>query len=407
MEEQGQGFIDGTIDTQDAGDTANAEATSGASNVSDDNYGKLQERMEGDDNPWYSPSEGKVVDNDGRVLTDANGKPFKSMAEYEKSKAAVTAKPKTVQVDKQPPKPMSRSFDKIMAGEQEFTPERLFELSKAGGEYKYADELIPKIEQNSINVQAQQKTEPIDPVEAVNQQRAALDARIVQPLAKMRQWLISQGADQSIIDAQFGPAIKEQQDLLDSLYKTEYQRALEEKLAKPVREQQTKLETERMQANAMANIEKISRAYWPNEGKDAFFSLVNGHNEVGADGKETFVRGPSAQVIDLLAAVSNDGKSFKSVEERTQAYATMFHKISADPVKARALVDIAHNYWLGRKAAELQRLSFEKGKESAKAGQQRVQRTIKTKPASYSQPVTDDEDKGMPSMLKGILRSMG
>jgi hypothetical protein len=408
--ENGQGYIDDTVDTQDSGNTEAAVAD-GGSKQADDNYSALQDRMAGEveDTPWYSPSEGKVVDNDGRVLTDANGQPYRSMSDYEKARAqqASTAKPKTPEA-KQPPKPMSRSFDAIMAGEQPFTPERLFELSKAGGEYKYADELIPKIEQVQQQVAAaQQQSAPTDPVEVVNQQRAQLDARMVQPLVKVRQWLLSQGADAALVDAQIGPMLKEQQELIESHYKTEYQKALEEKLARPVKEQQSKLESERTQANAMANIERVARAYWPKEGKENFFALINGHYETGADGKEAFVRGPSAQILDLLSAVSNDGKSFKTAEERTTAYANMFHKISADPAKARALVDIAYNYWLGRKAAELQKLSYTKGKQAAQQTQQRVQRTIKTKPASYQQPSTDEDEKGMPLMLKQILAAGG
>jgi hypothetical protein len=403
---EGQGFIDETIDTPENSTDTSVAVADGAEGQ--DNYGSLQDRMAGDveDTPWYSPSEGKVVDTNGRVLVDENGQPYKSMDAYAASQAATsTAKPKTGQVEtKQPPAPMSRSFDAIVSEGQDITPEKLFELAKAGGEHLYSDELVPKIEASAQGAVQQEQTK--DPVEVVNQERQELNARLVQPISKIRDLLLQNGANADWVTENIGPILKEQMDLIESRYQVQYQKALEAKLSGPVTEKLSKLDSDRLKTAAMANIEKIARTYYPKDGKDGFFALINGHNETDATGKQSFVRGPSAKVMDLIAAVANNGKTFRTAEERNSAYSDMFHRIAADGPMSEALIDIAHNYWLGKKAAQLQKMSYEKGKQSAAASQQRVQRTIKTKPASYTQPSTEDEEKGMPSMLKNVLRGM-
>lgn len=156
-----------------------------------------------------------------------------------------------------------------------------------------------------------------------------------------------------------------------------------------------------------ANIEKFSRMYYPTDGKDAFFSLINGSYETGKDGKETFVRGPAADVVDLMVSVASDGKTFKSAEDRAQSYQNIFKKMTADPAKTKTLMNIAHYYYIGKKAGELQKMSYEKGKNVAMQNQQRVNKTIKTRPASYSQPVTSPDDENMPSMMRTIMNGMG
>jgi hypothetical protein len=81
----------------------------------------------------------------------------------------------------------------------------------------------------------------------------------------------------------------------------------------------------------------------------------------------------------------------------------MFKKVTADPAKAKALFDVAHYYWLGKQSHKAQALTFEKGKQAAQQQQTLKQRTIKTRPGTFSAPQTADEYEGMPSLLRAVL----
>jgi hypothetical protein len=79
--------------------------------------GDLQDRIAGDpeDSPWYSSSEGAMVDKNGDVLVDpSTGQPFTSQDEFDKHQQSVqqTARPQTQSIaqDNKQPSPMSRSF---------------------------------------------------------------------------------------------------------------------------------------------------------------------------------------------------------------------------------------------------------------------------------------------------------
>jgi hypothetical protein len=357
----------------------------------------LQDRMAGDieDSPWYSPSEGKVVDKDGKVIVDPNTKqPYKSLDEYNKAQA--TATPKKEESKELPkPAPMSRSFDGMVG---ELTPERIVELSKAGGEYKYKDELVPPIDPNAGAATPEEN----DPVEAVNKEREILFGHMVNPIKEISQLLINQGADKGLVDQLLAPVIAKQNEAINKHYEAMYQKALEEKLGRPIQQKLTESEQKALKVASEANIEKLARAYYPNGGKDQFFALVNGH--YAPDGK-TWVRGPSSEVLDLLVSVANSGKTFKTNEDRTASYLNTFQKLTANDASAKSLMNISHFYWLGRQAAGLQKMSFDKGKQSAQQQQQVRQRTVKTPPASYQAPSTQDE--GMPGILKSVLERMG
>lgn len=357
----------------------------------------LQDRMAGDieDSPWYSPSEGKVVDKDGKVLVDPKtGKPYESMEAYNAAQQP-TAKPKTEEKPAPKPAPMSRSFDGIVG---ELTPERIAELSKAGGEYKYADELVPKVDPNDGAAPAEEN----DPVEAVNKEREILFGHMINPITEISQLLVNQGADKGLVDQLLAPVIAKQKEAIDKHYEQMFQKALEEKLGAPIRAKLTESEKQALKVSSEANIDKLARAYYPNEGKDAFFALINGH--YAPDGK-TWVRGPSSEVLDLLVSVANNGKSYKTIEDRNAFVRDTFQKLTADESSAKSLMNIAHFYWLGRNAAKAQKMGFDKGKQSAAAQQQVRQKTMKTPPASFQSPAKD-ADEGMPSLLKSALNAM-
>lgn len=402
---------DDAPDTQDGASAVSVD-DSGSADSQEDNFGAMQDRMAAaNDSPWYSDSEGKVLDNDGYVLTDpATGKPFASMEEYNsfiaKAKADAeskvnTAKPKTEEV-KTPQKPMAKSFDSYALGDGGLTPEKLQALDKAGSDYLYNDDLIPKI--NAAQDAATQQTAPaMDPIEKVKADRKQWDEIAMGSLREVRQALINQGADPALSDQLLAPIMQKRQGQIDALYSDAYEKALLEKVDGKYGSKLSALENEKQVNASNANVEAMAKKYYPEGGKEAFFSLVNGHY----DDKGQFVRGPAAQVIDFVAAIATDGKQFKTEAERSAAYSDTFRKVTADTAKAKALFDIAHYYYLGKQMGKAQNLIFQKGKEAAQQERQRINKTIKTRPASYAPPVTTtDDNDGMPSMLKTVMSGM-
>jgi hypothetical protein len=373
-------------------------------NETPDNFGAMQDRMAGDekDSPWYSSSEGAVVDKDGDVLLNAKtGQPIKSMEEYQKlidqDKAAQsTAKPKTETPAQE--KPMSKSFNAYVSSGKDITPEKLQEMAKAGSDYKYNDDLIPKID--TATAQVKQPEQVIDPVEAIKEQRKQWEAIAIEPLKKVREALLAEGADPALVDSKIiGPVMQAQAALVDGKYQAEYEKALRSSIEGKFNPTLSKIENEKLANASNANIQALASKYYPEGGKEAFFSLINGHY----DEKGTFVRGPAAQVVDLMSIIAMDGKSFKNEADRNSAYADTFRKITADPAKARALFDVAHYFWIGKQSVAAQNILFQKGKEAAQKETQRVQRTVKTKPASYQAPSTVEDDENMPDILRASM----
>jgi hypothetical protein len=402
-----QNFNDDTKTYDDSG-TTTATETGAGENAADQNNAELQERMGGDNIPWYSPSEGKVVDINGEVIVDPEtNKPFKSMDEFERWKATqnVNKSPATPE-QKSPVTPMSKSFDSYMTPDGKLTPEQLIEISKGGLDYKYADDLVPKVTPLPNGQQPVQPVAPVDPVERVKAERIQLDSITIKPIQEIRDALIKQGGDINLVDQLLAPILQKQTAMVQSHYENEYQKAIEERLDSKYAPRLSQIDEKERNNASIANIEALARKYYPQGGKDALFALVNGYNETGADGKQTFVRGPSALVMDLLESIASDGKNHTTEKARNDSYAETFKKITADPAKARAFVDIAHFYWLGRKVQDAQGLSYQKGKAAAQQQDQLKQRTIKTKPASYAAPVTDEgDDKKMPSMLRMAMQA--
>lgn len=385
---------DDAVDTQDTSTaTMDGSDTSG-----DDSYGQLQDRMAGDDNPWYSSSEGKVVDKDGDIITDpATGEHFESIEEFNafiKAQEALTAKPKTEAVKPEAVKPMARSFSDFSG---ELTPERIQQMAQAGKDFKYADELIPK-----IGAPATPEPTIIDPIERVNTERKNWEAITVQPLRDIRAALIEQGADTVLVDQLLAPVMEKQTALVEAQYKAEYEKALRETIDGKFAPQLTKMEQERQTNISNNNIENLARKYYPEGGKDAFFALINGHY----DANGSFVRGPAAMVIDMLTSATVGDKQFKDEAERSNAYADTFRKITADPAKANALFDFVHHYYLGKQMGTAKQMIFAQGKQAAQKDSQRINRTIKTRPASFAAPSTAQDDDGMPSVLKTVMQGL-
>jgi hypothetical protein len=313
-----------------------------------------------------------------------------------------TAKPKTdADIKTQPKKPMVRSFDSFVRDENgELSNENLRNLAQNGSDYKYSDDLVPKIDTAKPPVQPEQK---LDPVEKVEKDHQALIDFVVKPIRDIREALIAKGADPQVIDQILGDKLKNATDIVDGEYKTAYRKAMQESVQGPVNERLSRAEQKERQSIADKNVTALAQKYYPNGGVDQFYSLINGH----LDDKGQFVRGPSAQVVDLIVSVATEGKTYPSEKDRIGAYSDMFRKITSDLPKAKALFDIAHYYYLGKQLNAAQNMIFSKGKESALRDQQRVQKTIKTRPASYSPPAqSGDDEKGVPQLLKTITGSM-
>lgn len=373
-----------------------------ASEGGDEAFGQLQDRMASDDDsPWYSSSEGKVVTKDGEIVLNPETKePFTSEEEFKKwdaSRNQAAAKPNdqkpATAAPAEPPKPLSRSFDNFAFGDKGVSADRLFELGNVGKDFQYKDELLPAVDPNA----KVEETVDVDPIEQVKAERANLEKVMISPFSEVKQALLDQGADPSLVDQLLAPILDRQRSLVEKHFGTQYEKAVQASLEKKHGSRLSKLEEERLNEASARTIDALSRKYYPEGGKDQFFSLIAGNYD--KDGN--FVRGTSSVVMDLAMRLSNQGKTFRTEADRNKAYADTFRKMTSDPTESQILFDIAHHYMLGRKLHEAQKTIYAMGKQSAKQEAQRVQKTIKTRPASYAAPVSEEDSrKGMPSMLR-------
>jgi hypothetical protein len=402
--------LDAAPDSPADGGTATATVDNSGSTGENNSFSELQDRMAGDDSPWYSPSSGAVVTKDGVVLVNPKtGEPYRSEDEYFAHQKEIdakknTAKPKTLPVKPQPQKPMSKSFDFYVRGEEsELSDEKLRELAKNGSDYQYRNDLVPKVAVAKQQSQQQSNTEQkIDPVEQVEKDHQVLIGLVVNPLREIREALIAQGANPQAVDEIFGDRLQKSVDLVEGEYKKAYRKAMQDSVSGPVNERLSLADQKEQQSIAEKNVTTLSQKYYPNGGIDQFYSLINGYK----DEKDQFVRGPAAQVVDLLVSIASEGKTFENEKERTKQYSDIFRKITADLPKAKALFDIAHNYYLGKQLNAAKNMLFSKGKEAALKDQQRIQKTIKTRPASYSAPQNVDNEAGVPQLLRTITGAM-
>jgi hypothetical protein len=369
----------------------------------DDNFGAMQDRMSGDDSPWLSDSDGKVYDSDGNILADDNGNPFTSLEDYQnalkkqtETQQDTTAKPQNTQ--QQPGFKPGQSFDSYAFGSDGLTQERFNELSGIGRDQVYNDELIPPIDENY----KPEENSSTDPIQRIKEERSGWESIAITPIQKIRQSLIDQGGDPILVDNLLKPILSEQSSIVDKLYQQKYEEALEQKISGQWGEKFNKIDQREVDNASNANIERLSRVYFKNNGgKDAFMSLVNGHNDM-VNGKSTFVRGPSAELLDLANWLVNGDKKFSTEKDRNEAYANMFKKITSNEHAAKILFGLAYNNWLGKKSPDVKKIGFEKGKQAIESQNNRRLRTMKTRPASAVAPQTSNDD---PAWFKAALQA--
>ena len=393
---QSQVAPESSVDSSASGDTGS------------DSFQQLQERMTGEDSPWYSPSAGHVVTKDGEtILHPKTGLPFKSEAEYQQHLKAApekidTAKPKITNAQPAKTAPMQKSFAQYIRGEnKETTPDILRTMAEAGKDYQYKDELFYSVDPTKANASGQpQKTEEIDPFERVEQTKEVLESALVAPFSRVKDALVQQGADPNLVDQLLAPILADNRKIVDEEYKKSYQNALKETAKAPYEKEKQSAEQQRIETESMKNIKTLAGKYYPQSGEDQFFALINGHYENG-----NFVRGPAANIIDLAARLSNRGQTFTTESERHAAIQKTFRSMTADPAEARVLFDLAHYYTIGKEFTNAKQMIYAQGKQDAANEQRRKQQTIKTHPASFASPDTSSDD-GMPSLVRTVTRQM-
>jgi hypothetical protein len=395
------------LDTQDGGGVA-VEETAGAPEGAgtEGEGGDIQDRMAEplEETPWYSPSTGAVVDKDGNpYINPKTDKPFTSMAEYEAAVAASgqsnsTAKPKN-ETQKPAPQaaPMSKSFEHYIAENGKIDAKVLGEMAKIEAAYKYGHELVPSIKPPVPNQQPAPK--PITPMQRVEATRKTLQTHLITPLNNIRDALIKQGADPNAAAAFLQPFIAQHQQMIEEEYRQGLVNALKEEADNKVAPVLTADQEAKLKSASEGNVTKLATAYFPKGGVDAFMTLLNGYNTTDAQGKQTFVRGPAAPILDLLVNVGNAGKTFASNAEVQQAYKDMFLKITANPATARVLFDLTHNYYKGKNVSVVYETGKQKGVQQAK----QVGKFIRKQPQQGGIPQGEEEDASMPKMLKAAL----
>lgn len=369
-----------TPDTSDTPDTDNQ----------DDNFSDMQDRMSGEIEPWFSDSVGRVVDGNGNPLKDDSGNEFTSLEDYQNS---ITEKPEKNE------EPEKVSF------QQAIEPSKFQELANVGKDFKYSDELLPKITQSDTrNNQVPPKAE-LEPLTQVKAMRKTWNTIAVDPIKTiaqgMVQELVRQGADQtiseSIVNNVITPILSKQSEMVDNLYRDEYEKAIEKQFTTKHSDIENQNSIRELKASSDSNTDLLSKKYFGDGGKNSFFSIINGYTD-----KDKFVRGQASHVMDYFENILNKGKVYKSQDEVNKSMANTYTELTSDPTKAGIFFDLIYHYWLGKNAQPAQKLSFQKGKEAEKNNNTRIKKTVRQRPASI-QNGQPDMFEGMPKVIKAAL----
>lgn len=371
------------------------------SEESQEDFEGMQDRME-DDSPWYSESEGAVVDVDGNPL-EIDGKRFKSVEEYEKAlNPDNTENPGNEGVTDKGEKPKHKSFISLP-----ITPETLQDLTRRG-DYKYNNELFPKV------VEGINKNQPepanLDPVAKVKAMQRTWNSVAIDPIRNlagiMEKELVAEGASPSvvaeIVNRVFSPILRKQSDTIENLYREEYEKAIEQRIEGKFGDKLSATERKEIETKSTDNVNRLSQKYFREHGNDALFSIINGYLENPED-KSSFVRGPGAHILDLFTKQLNGGKGYATQEEANKAQSDTFTKLTSDENDAKAFFDIIYHYYLGKNASKASGIQFEEGKKAAAKEQQRISKTTRKRPQAGRSQQKGDPFEGYPSVIKTAL----
>lgn len=329
--------IEATVQTTEAPEGSAAQVSNQESGNVDSSAQEiaLQERQMSDE-PWFDDGIGAVVDSYGNPKLNKNGQPFASMEDYQK---AQSAKPEDKNIQQpeikagMPQKPIEAKtggFESFYSKDKGFDFETLAERIGNSGKTQYSSTLLPKVdpskpvaEQSAIT----QKTEEqeLSEFEAI-QTKTYLD-----PMKKLYGEIsatLTPEADQA-----FRNAYSERVAEIDKSVSSK-QWEITRRMVNSNRES-TKFEFDMKETERASNV-SIGKAVvdmLPKEGMNGFWQLVVGHQ--GAKG---FVRGPGADLVDLLFDMSNEGKTFKNTEEWNKAYQNWFLKFTSSETNVRNLI---------------------------------------------------------------------
>lgn len=361
-----------------------------------DNFSDMQDRMSGDIEPWYSESVGKVVDQNGIELTDEKGNTFNSMEKYLESTKETEKSEKTTteSTDK-------KEFHSFIT--DEITPEKFKALSEVGKDFKYSDELLPRI-QTPVKGELPKPAE-MKPTVRVKAMYKNWNSISVDPLVGISQnminTLVKNGADHSValnlVNSVIGPVLEKQKSTIENLYREEYEKAFEKEYEDKYNTAKSTGESKALQGASDENVMNLSKKYFGDYGKDALFSIINGYKS-----DKDFIRGPASHIMDLFTNIMNGDKQFSSQDDVNNAMKETFTKLTADSNKAAIFFDLIYNYYLGKNASKAQQTSYEDGKKAALADQQRIKQTIRKRPASITQQHGDPYE-GYPKAIRAAL----
>lgn len=354
----------------------------------DAEFAGMQDRMEGgDEAPWLSESDGMVYDGKGNLATDDNGKPYTSLDAYQPKPAK--------QEQKQAAAPAIKTADDLIFGAGERTPEAWDAIAETG-KFQYSGELLPPVTMPAPGQQAQQPAK--DPIVALREERDEWIAVAVSPIDKIKDILVQNGADPEYLDSLLRPIRMNQQKIVDARYQGGLEQTMLDKAKELVNPDLEKLRKSDISNCSAANVESLSRQYYPQSGKQGFFALLNGYN----DDTGKFIPGPASGIMDLFVKLSNPDKKFASQQELKDTYSNTFLNMTSDPVMSKVMFDLVHNYWLGKNFKNGRAAVFNKGKQAGTASTERAMRTFKTRPASLSQPA---EGGGLPGFLQELVNN--
>lgn len=309
---------------------------------------------------------GAVVDQSGNPFTKDDGKYYSSIEEYQNAlnqngkpaqqqqqpkpqQAPAPVQPNAnaktpIQPRQQPVQPSG--FDSFYKKDTGFDVASILSDAPKFNEFAYQRENNPIVQQNANNLQQQQQP-PIDQKTAdantIKEYKDGLVNSALKPIERAYQASLAgyqrEGAEMpKYVYEAFNAEYSQLSTAIDELVSTKKEELLEARF----KEKEEGSNFSKIEAKSLENFDRISTQFFPkqsiDQSKDKLSKLIFGYKDNG--GK--FVRGFGADIVDHAFDLANNGKTYTSEKEWSDAYNKWWAKYASNP---KNLLYVAQRAW--------------------------------------------------------------
>lgn len=318
-----------------------------------DGFDALQSRQMG--GLMYDPGTATVLDAQGNVLADAQGKPFKTIAEakaYQAQTPQATNQQVTSQTAAKP-----TTFESQFQKDGQLNLDAVADLSGRFSKVNYQSMLIPQApapapQQGAQQLQQATQQQPTTQENAwkeIDDFEGSLKSQLLDPINALYESTVKGITDPAARDAiyqSFNQMYLQKQEEVSRMVKAKEREVFDKRLTVERSTEAQKYEQERLRQVTDNNVKMVGRELFPEGGHDTLWSLLTGYQVDDGKGGKAFVKAPGAEYLEHLFDVSNAGKQYKSVEEYEGDFKGWWLNFASNENNLRQAAKVAYGLYL-------------------------------------------------------------